>query len=151
MKFFYLAATVISTLVYSCSKEDLSINTDVVTHEKTTLTQVSTPTATKIYNPIVGRWELGVFKLLCPGAKDTMISQGMGGDFVDFLKTDTAFYTYNTLNATGWTPYKILDSSRFVLGDTMHITSFDGIQLTTYTKSMNGGSEQWMTYKKVSD
>ncbi|MBS1649954.1 MAG: hypothetical protein JSR09_09650 [Bacteroidetes bacterium] len=151
MKIFYLLLTILIALGYSCSKEDLSPNKSLNTSVEPKDINQSTPTAATIYNPIVGRWELGAFKILCPGAKDTTIYPNERGDFVEFRKTDTAFYTYNTTNATGWSPYKILDSSRFILGDTMRIISNDGVRLTTYTKSSNGGSQQWMTYKKVAN
>ena len=151
MKNFYLLLTIIIILGYSCRKEDLNTDHNPDTTVEPKGINQSTPTAATIYNPIVGKWELGTFKILCPGAKDTTIYPNERGDLVEFRKTDTAFYTYNTTNATGWSPYKILDFSRFILGDTMQIVSYDGVRLTTYTKSSNGGSQQWMTYKKVAN
>lgn len=150
MKIFYLILTILITLSYSCSKEEpgLDNNLDTTFEENKGINQ-SKPTTSSIYNPIVGRWELGAYKILCFGAKDTTIYPNERGDFVEFRKTDTVFYTYNTTNATGWSPYRILDSSRFVLGDTMRIISYDGVRLTTYTRSSTGNSQQWMTYKKV--
>ena len=148
MKYFYLLLTSLLILSNSCRKQDLTQKSDI---EKPDEVQLSVPTAATIYNPIVGKWELGSFKTLCPGATDTTIYPNERGDFVEFRKTDTAFYTYNTTNATGLSPYKILDASRFILGDTMHIISYDGVRLTTYCRSSNGGSQQWITYKKVSN
>ena len=146
MKYFYLLTTSMLIFSNSCRKEDLTQKSNI---DKSDGVKQSAPTSTTIYNPIVGKWELGSFKILCLGVSDTTIYPNERGDFIEFRKTDTAFYTYNTTNATGWSPYKILDSSRFILGDTMHIISYDGVRLTTYCKSSNGGSQQWMTYKKV--
>jgi hypothetical protein len=151
MKNFYLLFTSILIFGNSCSKEDATSTADVDTTKKhkTTTVQPSSPTAATIYNPIVGKWELGMFKMLCPGARDTTIYVNEKGDFVEFRKDDTAFYTYNTTKDTGLSSFKILDSLTFILGDTMHIVSFDGVRLTTYTKLSRGGAEQWMTYKSI--
>lgn len=135
-------------LFYSCSKEDLSQNNNNLNPNDKN--QNSSSSAT-IYNPIVGKWELGTFKILCAGTTDTTIYPNEKGDFVEFRKNDTAYYTYNSTNATGWSPFKVLDATKFILGDTMRIISNDGVRLTTYTKSTNGGSQQWMTYKKVAN
>jgi len=143
----------ISTLILfnSCSKEALNSNTETDTILALDESKRPAPTAATIYNPIVGKWELGAFKVLCLGAKDTTVYANEKGDFAEFRKTDTVRYIYNTSNATGWSPYKIIDSSRFILGDTMQIIFNDGVRLTTYTKLSNGGAQQWMTYKKVSN
>src|SRR5689334_14615481 len=132
MRILYLLLTILIALNFSCTKADDNLSTTVATTNRNPPTPTglstdrnpSTPTALSIYNPIVGKWELGCFKILCLGAKDTTIYPNERGDFVEFRKTDTAFYTFNTTNATGWSPYKILDSARFVLGDTMRIISY---------------------------
>ena len=149
MKYFYLLLASMLIFSNSCRKEEDF--TQMSNIDKSEVVKQSAPTSTTIYNPIVGKWELGSFKMLCLGVTDTTIYPNERGDFVEFQKTDTAFYTFNTLNSTGWTPYKILDSSRFILGDTMQIISYDGVRLTTYCKSSNGGSQQWMTYKKTNN
>jgi hypothetical protein len=153
MRNFYLFLISVFILGSSCNKEDLSPDsaTIIPPPPKPKEPNPSPPTATTIYNPIVGKWELGMFKMVCFGSTDTIIYPNERGDFIEFRKNDTAFYTYNTTNATGWSPYKILDSTRFILGDTMRIISYDGIRLTTYTKSSNGSAQQWMTYKKATN
>jgi hypothetical protein len=139
MKKIYPFFSLLLLLFFSCSKESV---TPIQTETKKTFT------AETIYNPIVGNWELGVFKILC--GVDTTIYPNEIGDFVEFGKSDTAFYTYNSTNATGWSPYSIIDSSTFVLnGDTMHIISYDGTYLTTYNKASDAATKEWMTYKKA--
>jgi hypothetical protein len=152
MRISYLLLIILIIVGCSCSKEDLSSNNNLDINVEPIGISRSTPTAGSIYNPIVGRWELGAFKILCLGVKDTTIYLNERGDFIEFRKTDTAYYTYNTTNATGWSPYKILDSSTFILnGDTMRIIANDGVRLTTYLKALNGGNQQWMTYKKATN
>ena len=141
MKISYLLLTSMFIIGNSCHKDGINLSSAT--------TQDSTPTAARIYNPIIGKWELGTFKILCAGAPDTTIYPNERGDFIEFRKNDTAYYTYNTTNATGRSPYKVLDSSRFILGDTMRIISYDGVRLATYCKSSNGASQQWMTCKKA--
>lgn len=151
MKNTYLLLCFIVVIFYSCLKETLDSG---ITNTIPTITgsSRSAPTVATIYNPIVGNWEIGAFKILCAGASDTTVYPNERGDFVEFRKTDTAFYTYHTTNTTGWSPYKLLDSSTFVLnGDTMRIISNDGVRLTTYSVTLNGGNQQWMTYKKVAN
>ena len=152
MKYLYMLLLSFLMLGNSCSKVNPSPSPNVdPPPPKPKDVNPSPPTAATIYNPIVGKWEIGMFKIICIGATDTTIYPNERGDFVEFRKTDTAFYTFNTTNATGWSPYKILDSTRFILGDTMRIISYDGVRLTTYSKSSNGLALQWMTYKKVSN
>lgn len=149
MKNLCLRLCFIIIVFYSCSKEALDASS---TNSLPTIpgNLQSAPTSATIYNPIVGKWEIGVFKILCVGVRDTTVYPNERGDFVEFRKTDTAFYTFNTTNATGWSPYRVLDSSTFILnGDTMRIISNDGVRLTTYSKTLNGGNQQWMTYKKT--
>ncbi|HMK17145.1 MAG TPA: lipocalin family protein [Chitinophagaceae bacterium] len=140
MKQVYSLCFLMTSLFTACTKENVTLPQQE---------EIKPHSAQSIYNPIVGKWELGAFKILCSNNSDTTIYPNERGDFVEFSKRDTAFYTYNTTNATGRSPYLILNSSTFVLGDTMHIIYNDGHYLTTYCKSSNGGSQQWMTYKKV--
>jgi len=136
VKKIYAFITLMSLLLFSCTKE---------TKESITPTQheiKKTFTAETIYNPIVGNWEIGAFKVLC--GTDTTIYPNEVGDFIEFSKRDTAFYTYNSTHATGLSPYSVIDSSTFVLnGDTMDIISYNGIYLTTYIKP-----NEWWTFKK---
>ncbi len=149
MKNLFLLLCFFIIVFYSCKKETLD-STAAKTIPEIPYNSQTAPTSATIYNPIVGKWEIGAFKILCVGAKDTTVYPNERGDFVEFRKTDTAFYTFNTTNATGWSPYKVLDSSTFILnGDTMRIISNDGVRLTTYSKTLNGGNQQWLTYKKA--
>jgi hypothetical protein len=151
MRNLYLLLSFMTLFAFSCSKEDLNQNNGVNTSLNPTGRSQNISSSATIYNPIVGKWELGPFKILCVGATDTTTYMNGRGDYVEFRKNDTAYYTYNSTNATGWSPFKVLDATKFILGDTMRIISNDGDRLTTYTKSMNGGSQQWMTYIKVAN
>ncbi len=122
----------------SCSKENAQ-----VPESESARTQVYT--AATIYNPIVGVWELGTFNIICFG--DTITSGGTPGDFVDFSKRDTAFYTYNTLGTTGYSPYSVIDSATIMMGDTMHIIRFNSDSIALFCNSSEG-PPQWSTFYK---
>lgn len=145
---FILAAALLG--IGSCSKKknDSMVEINKVSRKP----DPPQPNSQFINNPIKGKWELGAFKMLCAGTTDTIIYTNERGDYIDFRKNDTAYYIYNTTSATGWSPYQLLNETTFILnGDTARIISFDGIRLTTFTKAINGGAKQWMTYKKVSN
>ncbi|MEI6945671.1 lipocalin family protein [Paraflavisolibacter sp. H34] len=131
----------------SCSKEDFSNAPFPMEQAQAPL---AVPTASALYNPIVGKWELGLFKSVCINTTDTLIYPNENGNFIEFRKNDTAYYTYPSANATGRSPFKVVDSTRFILGDTMQIIYNDGVRLTTFCKLSKGAVYQWMTYKKVS-
>ena len=71
MKKIYPFITLMSLLLFSCTKE---------TKESITQTQheiKKTFTAETIYNPIVGNWEIGAFKVLC-GTDTTIYPNEVG-------------------------------------------------------------------------
>jgi hypothetical protein len=141
----YINTLMFSLIVLSIACEKSDIKTDTKSTQKKT-----TPIQSDINNLIMGKWELGPFKIFCGGYSDTTIYVNTKGDYVEFAGNDTAYYTYNTTNATGWSPFSLLDDSTFILGDTMHIVSFDGKNLTTYCRTIlsGGNTQEWMTYIK---
>ena len=135
-------------LSISCTKESTTVNEITIAPAPPVQVQ---PVVTKkhthsdIYNPIVGTWEIGAFIIACPDV-DTIIYPNERGDYMEFKNNDSVYYTFNTTHAFGLSPYEIIDSLTFVLGDTMHIISYDGIRLTT--TNFSGQSQRWNTYIK---
>ena len=133
----------VSIVFYACTKEQVSTDSNTLPPKNTVIKAYS---AANIYNPIVGKWEIGKCIIIC--GTDTTVYQNEVGDIADFQKNDTIVYTFFSMNSSGFGPYEIIDSTTFVLGDTMHITSFDGIRITTHWRSVDGRAENWRVYKK---
>jgi len=130
----------------SCTKENITVSENIVTPATPAPAEAvitKKHTHSDIYNAILGTWEIGAFIIACPGV-DTVVYPNERGDYMEFRNNDSVYYTYNTTQAFGLSNYEIIDSLTFILGDTMHIISYDGMRLTT--TNFSGQSQRWNTY-----